>query len=126
MKLFKATMIILLAIMNLAYAETIIFKTNGFHYTLESSLKNISLKGYLIDLNFKQKECNKNLIMSLHQQITTNLNKKVITEKEHHLVTIENKEYKIAKSSDLGKYLFNFPNIAKSNKNKEAFLCRKK
>jgi hypothetical protein len=125
MKVFKIAVVILLSVMNLAYAETIIFKTNGFHYTLESSVKKISINGYLIDLSFKKKECNKNLITSLHQQIITNLNKKIITEKEYHLITIDNKEYKISKNSDLGKYLFNFPNIVKSNKKKEAFLCRK-
>jgi hypothetical protein len=39
---------------------------------------------------------------------------------------LDGNEYKIAKSSDLAKYLYNFPNMAKKNKEKEAFLCRKK
>lgn len=126
MKYIKYKIIFLIISINLAYAETITFKTNGFHYNLESSVKKITLKGYMIDLNFNQKKCNENLIATLHQQISTKLKKKVITEKEYHLVTIENKDYKISKNSDLGKYLFNFPHIAKSNKKKEAFLCRKK
>lgn len=126
MKIIIYKIIFLLLTINLAYAETIIFKTNGFHYNLESSVKKITLKGYMIDLNFNQKKCNENLIATLHEQITTKLKKKVITEKDYYLVTIKNEEHKISKSSDLGKYLFNFPHIAKSNKKKEAFLCRKK
>lgn len=116
----------LLMIANIAYAETITFQTNGFHYNLESSAEKITLKGYMIDLSFNQKKCNENLVATLHQQISTNLKKIVVTEREYHLVTIDDKEYKISKNSDLGKYLFNFPHIAKSNKKKEAFLCRKK
>ena len=95
MKYIKYKIIFLIISINLAYAETITFKTNGFHYNLESSVKKISLKGYMIDLNFNQKKCNENLIATLHQQIITRLKKKVVTEKEYHLVTIENKEYKI-------------------------------
>jgi hypothetical protein len=40
----------------------------------------------------------------------------VMTEKGYHLVTIENKKYKISKNTNLGKYLFNFRHIVKSNK----------
>lgn len=125
MKVIKYKILLLLFFANIVHANTIIFKTNGFHYTLKSSEELISLQGYLIDLNFRQRKCNKALIASFHQQITKNLKTKVITDKNYYSTTIDGKEYNISQSSDLGKYLYNFPLLAKSNKQKEAFLCRK-
>ena len=121
MKCIKYKTLFLLFSFSLVYAETITFKTNGFHYNLKSSTKEITLKGYMIDLNFNTRDCNKYLVKTLHEQLITRLKTKVITEKDYHLVTIRKKEYKISKSSDLGKYLYNFPHIAKSNKKKEGF-----
>jgi hypothetical protein len=109
-----------------AKAESIDFKANGFYYKLKTSQEEISLKGYLLELYFHKKECNENLINSLHDKITKSLRNKVLVEKDYYLLSLDGNEYKIAKSSDLGKFLYNFPNMAKKNKEKEAFLCRRK
>lgn len=79
----------------------------------------------MIDLNFRQKKCNKALIASFHKQITDKLKTIVIIDKNYYQTTINGKEYNISKDSDLGKYLYNIPLLVKSNKKKEAFLCRK-
>jgi hypothetical protein len=107
-------------------ADVIDFKTNGFYYKLKTTPTEISIKGYLIDLSFHKKECNEFLIKSLHETMIKKLQNRVLVDDDYHLVSLEGKEHRIAKSSDLGKFLFNFPNIAKKNKEKEAFLCRKK
>lgn len=110
----------------LTSAETIEFRSNGFYYTLESSPKKIHLRGHLINLSFKQKECNRALVPSLHKELKKQLQNQVTTEKHFFSVKLNGKEKKISKTSKLGKFLFNYPNIAKANKRKEAFLCRKK
>jgi len=124
MKLFKLILPFFLMTASLVKAESVVFKTNGFYYNLDTSLDEVHIKGYLIDLSFKKKPCNEKLIASLHHTLTNALKKRVLVEEDFHLMTWEKKEYKIAKSSELGKLLFNFPNIAKANKKKESFLCR--
>lgn len=126
MKIFNIFLGLIFMTSAFAKAESIDFKTNGFYYKLNTSQKEISLKGYLIELSFHKKECNENLVKSLHDKITKSLRNKVLVEKDYHLVSLNGNEYKIAKSSDLGKFLYNFPNMAKANKEKESFLCRKK
>ena len=126
MRYFKYIVYLYLFSLSIGYAQEIIFKTKGFHYSLVSSTNQISLNGYMIELNFIKKDCNRNLITTLHRQITKRLSHKVTAEKDYHIVTINNKEYKIEKSSPLGKYLYNFPKTAIKLKRKEAFLCRDK
>jgi len=124
-KTLKLITVSILVASSLARGETIEFKTNGFYYNLNTSPEEIILKGYLINLSFKKKECNKNLIYSLHDKTIKSFLNRVLDEKDYHLVSRNGVEYKIAKASDLGKFLYNFPITAKKNKDKEAFLCRK-
>jgi len=126
MKVYIVTIALFLSTLSFAKEESLTFKAKGFFYNVQSSLNAIKLDGYMIDLSLNKKVCNKNLVHSFHNQIINQFKNKVISETNFYSVTWNQKEYKISKTSDLGRFLYNLPHIFKANKKKESFLCRSK
>ena len=124
MRLYTAFILFLLATNSYAKEEMILFKAEGFFYTLNTSTEAFKIKGYMIDLSFKKKPCNENLILSLHKKITDAMKKIITTDEKFYFVELNSKKYQISKKSDFGKLLYSLPNIIKANKKKESFLCR--
>ena len=125
MKLYLIFILLSSASISYAKKEILLFKTDGFYYELETSPRDLKIKGYLINLSFDKKDCNEYLIQSFNKMLTDAFKSIITAEDNFHSVELNNKKYKIAKDSKLGMTLYNLPKIIKSDKLKESFLCRK-